>query len=54
MLFSNTLDNLNVDICFGDAVLESVSHIKLLGITVDNKLSWKFHIIMSVRKFHVI
>ena len=44
MLFSNTLETLPFDITFDDTPLESVSDIKFLGITVDNKLSWKSHV----------
>ena len=44
MLFSNTLEALPLDIILDDTSLESVSEIKFLGITVDNKLSWKPHI----------
>ena len=44
MIFSNTIENLNSDIILDNTPLENVSHIKFLGITVDNKLSWKPHI----------
>ena len=44
MLFSNSIDALPVNIVFDDTPLEVVSFIKFLGVTVDNKLSWKYHI----------
>ena len=44
MLFSNSIDTLPMDIMFDDTALEVVSFIKFLGITVDNRLSWKYHI----------
>ena len=44
MLFSNTIDALPMNIVFDDTPLENVTFIKFLGITVDNKLSWKYHI----------
>ena len=44
MLFSNSIDKLPVDIVFDGTPLENVSQIKFLGVTVDNKLSWKLHI----------
>ena len=44
MFFSNCIEKPPVDIIFDGTPLEIVSHIKFLGITVDNKLSWKFHI----------
>ena len=44
MLFSRTIDTLPVDIVFEDYRLERVSSIKFLGVTVDNKLSWKSHV----------
>ena len=44
MLFSNILETLPADIVFDETSLENVSQIKFLGITVDNKLSWKHHI----------
>ena len=44
MIFSNTIESLNSDIILDNTPLENVSHIKFLGITVDNKLSWKPHI----------
>ena len=44
MLFSNSIDSLPIDIIFDDTPLEEVVNIKFLGVTVDNKLSWKFHI----------
>ena len=45
MIFSNTIETLPSDIIFDDSPLECVSQIKFLGITVDNKLSWKPHIL---------
>ena len=44
MLFSNTLDTLPKHIIFDGISLENVTQIKFLGLTVDNKLSWKHHI----------
>ena len=44
MLFSNTLETLPTDVIFDDTPLEKVAYTKFLGIIVDNKLSWKFHI----------
>ena len=44
MLFSNSIDTLPMNIVFDDTPLEAVSFITFLGITVDNKLSWKYHI----------
>ena len=44
MLFSNSEDKLPMDIVFDDTPLEVVSCITFLGITVDNKLSWIYHI----------
>ena len=44
MLFSNSLETLPGDIVFDDTPLEKVIFIKFLGIWVDNKLSWKYHI----------
>ena len=44
MLFSNSIDALPINLVFDDIPLENVSHIKFLGIIVDAKLSWKFHI----------
>ena len=45
MVFSNTIEALPSDIIFNDSPLECVSQIKFLGITVDNKLSWKPHVL---------
>ena len=44
MIFSNTLETLPESIILDETPLEKVSSIKFLGITVDNKLSWKIHI----------
>ena len=44
MLFSNTIDTLPTNIIFDDTPLENVSDITFLGVTVDNRLSWKPHI----------
>ena len=44
MLSSNTIDTLPTNIIFDDTPLENVSDIKLIGVTVDNRLSWKPHI----------
>ena len=45
MLFTNSVEALRTNIIFDDTLLERVSHIKFLGITVDDKLSWRPHII---------
>ena len=45
MIFSNTIETLPSDIVLDDT-LECVSEIKFLGITVDNKLSWKPHVLI--------
>ena len=44
MLFSNSIEQLPINIIFDDTPLEEVTDIKFLGIIVDNKLSWKLHI----------
>ena len=44
MFFSNSLETLPGNIIFDDTPLDEVSSIKFLGIWVDNKLSWKYHI----------
>ena len=44
MLFSNSLDSLPSDIIFDNTPLKHVPLTKFLGITVDDKLSWKPHI----------
>ena len=44
MLFSSLTDSLPSNIIFYGTPLEEVTNIKFLGITVDNKLSWKSHI----------
>ena len=49
MIFSNTIETLPTDIVLDEIPLENVSHIKFLGITVDNKLSWKTHIENTIR-----
>ena len=45
MIFSNTIEALPADIIIDDSPLECVSQITFLGITVDNKLSWKPHVL---------
>ena len=44
MLFSKSIDSLPANIVFENTPLECVSFIKFLGVTVDNNLTWKFHI----------
>ena len=44
MLFSNSLDTLPGNVIFDTTPLDEVSSIKVLGVCVDNKLSWKCHI----------
>ena len=44
MLFSNSLETLPGNIDFDDTPLEEVTSIKFLGLYVDNKLTWKYHI----------
>ena len=43
-MFSNSLDRLPMNITLDGTVLEIVSSTKVLGLTIDNKLSWKPHI----------
>ena len=45
MIFSNTIESLPSEIIFDDTPLECVSEIKFLGVTVDNKLTWRPHIL---------
>ena len=66
MLFSNSIQQLPINIILDDAPLEKVTDIKFLGIIVDNKLSWKLHIdnickiisrnigIINKLKFHML
>ena len=44
MFFSNSLEDLDTGIVLDNTLLERVPHIKFLGITVDDKLSWRPHI----------
>ena len=44
MIFSNAIDRLPMNIVLDGKVLEVVSTMKFLGLTIDNKLSWKPHI----------
>ena len=44
MLFSKSIDSLPLNIVFDNNILENVPIIKFLGVIVDNKLSWKYHI----------
>ena len=44
MIFSNSLDRLPINITLDGTVLEIMSSTKFLGLTIDNKLSWKPHI----------
>lgn len=44
MLFSNSLVSLPGNIIFGDSPLDKVSDIKFLGVTIDDKFSWRLHI----------
>ena len=44
MLFSNSLNNLPGDIVLDNFNLEQVNSIKFLGLTIDEKFSWKLHI----------
>ena len=44
MLISNTVDSLSTNIVLDDSHLQRVSHIKFLGVIVDDKLSWKSHV----------
>ena len=44
MLFSNSITQLPNQVIFSETVIKEVKSTKLLGITIDNKLSWKYHI----------
>ena len=44
MIFSNSIENLPGDIIFDGTPLENVSWTTFLGVEVDNKLTWKYHI----------
>ena len=44
MIFSNSLDRLPINVILDGTNIEVVSTMKFLGLTVDNKLSWKPHI----------
>ena len=44
MIFSNSIENLPGDIIFDGTPLENVSCTTFLGVEVDNKLTWKYHI----------
>ena len=44
MLFSNKHTVLPIDICIDNMVINSTNSVKYLGLYIDNKLSWKYHI----------
>ena len=44
MLFSNSITQLPNQVIFSETVIKEVKSTKFLGITIDNKLSWKYHI----------
>ena len=44
MLFSNSVSNLPGDLIIDGTILDKVTSTKFLGITIDEKLSWKNHI----------
>ena len=44
MLFSNSLVSLPDNIYFDNSPLDKVSDIKFLGVTIDDKLSWRLHV----------
>ena len=43
MLFSNSINNIPGDIVFDNTLINKESQIKFLGVTLDDKLSWKPH-----------
>ena len=44
MLFSNSITQLPNQVIFSETVIKEVKSTKFLGITIYNKLSWKYHI----------
>ena len=51
VLLSNTLvDTCNVSLCVDDVVLKPESHVKILGVFLDDKLSFSKHISMCCTK----
>ena len=44
MLFSNSITQLPNQVIFSETVIKEVKSTKFLAITIDNKLSWKYHI----------
>ena len=44
MLFSNKHTVLPIDICIDNMVINLTNSVKFLGLYIDNKLSWKYHI----------
>ena len=44
MLFSNSITQLPNQVIFSETVIKEVKSMKFLGITIDDKLSWKYHI----------
>ena len=44
MLFSNNHTVLPIDICIDNMVINLTNSVKFLGLYIDNKLSWKYHI----------
>ena len=43
MLFSHSISDLPGNICINETVINLVDSLKFLGLTIDNKLSWKEH-----------
>ena len=44
MIFSNSIAHLPDQVIFDNAVIKEVQTTKFLGITIDNKLTWNYHI----------
>jgi len=44
MLFINSLDSLPDSIYFDNSLLDNVSDIRFIGVTIDDKLYWRLHV----------
>ena len=44
MIFSNSISQLPNEVIFDNTIINEVKTTKFLGITIDNKLSWNYHI----------